>query len=36
MRLLEDNNQRGELTGFGFSDPWRIDFGNWQVDYSMY
>ena len=26
--------QHGELTGYGISDPWRIDFGNWQVDYS--
>ena len=25
--------QHRELPGNGISDPWRVDFANWQVDY---
>ena len=25
--------QHRELPGSSISDPWRVDFGNWQVDY---
>ena len=25
--------QHREIPGNGISDPWRVDFGNWQVDY---